>query len=174
MKMLALGTTALAAIALMAGAAEAAPKEPGTPASAELISRADATKAAQAALADCIARGQPASVVILDAEGFQRAAFSDDGAKYIGLHTSAQKAASVLAFGVSTRELQARVASDPHFAEQFGKDERYHFSPGGLPIYRKGKLVAIIAVGGAMGIDEECARAGLKALGWGSASAAGE
>lgn len=162
-----------AALLLSGGWPASAQHAPEQPISPQWISRADATAVAQAALEACAARGQPASVVVWDADGFQRAAFSDDGAKAIGLSSSAGKAAAVLAFKASTRDLQARVASDKAFADQYGKDERYHFSPGGLPLYRDGKFVAILAVGGARNIDEDCAREGLKRLAWASTTAAG-
>ena len=162
--------TAIMALPLLAATASSA-AEPAAPQaeaiiSPDRISRADATRIAQAALAECAKQGMPGSVVVVDAEGFQRVAFSDDNAKFIGLSTSSKKAAAVLAFKVSTRALQERVAADKVFAAQYGKDDRYHFSAGALPIYRNGKFVAVIAVGGARNIDEACASAGLKTLSW--------
>jgi glyoxylase-like metal-dependent hydrolase (beta-lactamase superfamily II)/uncharacterized protein GlcG (DUF336 family) len=139
-----------------------------TPMSAALISRADATRLAQAALKVCAARGMPASVVVTDSAGHMRAAFSDDNAKLVGIGSSGTKANSVLDFKASTRALQTRAEKDKEFAAKYGKDARYHFSPGGLPIYRNGQFVAIIAVGGARNIDEECALAAIKTLSWAS------
>jgi len=172
MKQVRQGINAAALWALLAGtpvlAAEPAapPTPPDTVISPDRITRAEATRIAQASLEECARRGMPASVVVVDSSGFQRAAFSDDNAKFVGLGTSARKAASVLAFKVSTHALQDRVQSDKAFADQYGKDARYHFSAGGLPIYKQGVLVAVIAVGGARNIDEECAVAGLKTLSW--------
>ncbi len=151
-----------------AGSAANLEENPETPLSAELISRADATKIAESALQECAAKGQPASVIVTDSAGHMRAAFSDDNAKLIGIGSSATKMNSVVDFKVSTRTLQARAESDKEFAAKYGKDPRYHFSPGGLPIYKNGKFVAIIAVGGARNIDEECALAALKTLSWAS------
>jgi uncharacterized protein GlcG (DUF336 family) len=160
----------LAAIALTASlpafGAEPAAGSPQSLASPGLITRLEASRIAQAALEDCAKRGQPASVVVVDATGFQRAAFSDDNAKLIGVVHSGRKAAAVLAFKASTQALQTRAETDKPFAEQYGKDERYLLQAGGLPIYKGGKLVAAIAVGGAGNVNEECAYAGLKALGW--------
>ena len=143
----------------------AADPEPGI---ASDITRAEATHAAETALAACAARGQPASVVVMDAAGHVRAAFSDDGAKPIGLTTSNGKAAAVLTFKESTRDLVARLQGDPQFAAQYGKDPRFHFSPGGLPIYKQGKFVGLIAVGGGRDIDEDCAKEGFKTITWAS------
>ena len=136
------------------------------PLSGDLITRGDAMRAVEAALAECKTRGEPATAIVVDAQGWQRVQLSDDKAMSIGISTSAQKAASVLAFKASTAELAARAASDKAFADQYGKDSRYHFSPGGFPLYRDGKFVAVLAVGGARNFDTECARAGVKALPW--------
>ena len=139
--------------------------------SADLISRADATRAVEAALAACAARGEPATALVMDVNGSVRAELSDDGAKVIGLSTSAGKAAAVLTFKESTRDLVARLQADAGFAAQYGKDPRFHFSPGALPIYKNGQFVALIAVGGARDIDEDCAREGLKTLSWATTTA---
>lgn len=136
--------------------------------SSDLITRAEATHAAEVALSACKARGQPASVIVMDAAGYVRAQLSDDDAKPIGLTTSNGKAAAVLTFKESTRDLVARLQGDPQFAAQYEKDARFHFSPGGLPIYKQGKFVGVIAVGGARNIDEDCAREGFKTLAWAS------
>ena len=167
--------SAITAVLVMAAGITASPKEsPETPISAELISRAEATQIALAALKECAARGQPASVIVTDSVGHLRAAFSDDNAKVIGIGSSHTKMNSVVDFKVSTRALQQRAQSDKEFADKYGKDERYHFSPGGLPIYKNGRFVAIIAVGGARDIDEECALAALKTLSWASTEAGGQ
>jgi Raf kinase inhibitor-like YbhB/YbcL family protein len=107
----------------------------------------------------------------MDANGYTRAALSDDGAKPIGLSTSNGKAAAVLTFKASTRELAARLQSDKQFSDQYAKDPRFHFSPGGIPLYKQGKFVALIAVGGARNIDEDCARDGVKTLAWATTEA---
>lgn len=133
---------------------------------ANQITHVEALALAQAALQSCKAQGYAVNVQVVDADGHLRVALAGDNAKLAGLATAPQKVASVLAFRASTRELQARLASDPAFAAQFGKDPRYHFSPGGLPIYKVGKLVAVIAVGGARQVDESCALEALKLLPW--------
>jgi len=135
-------------------------------ASPELISLADATQLAQVTLEACAKLGQPASVVVMDAEGFQRVALSDDRALYIGISTAALKATTVLTFRTATDVLQQRAASDPRFAEQYSKERGYRFSPGGLPLYRGDRFVGALAVAGARDHEGDCAYAGLKALSW--------
>ena len=156
----------LVTFAADAPAAPPAPGSPGSLASAELISLADATRMAQAAMADCAKRGQPTTVAVVDATGFQRLALSDDNAKLIGVVHTGRKAAAVLAFKVSSQVLQERAASDKPFADQYGKDERYLLQGGALPIYRGDKLVAVISVGGSGNENDNCAQAGVKAVSW--------
>jgi uncharacterized protein GlcG (DUF336 family) len=160
--------TCLATIALLVSLAASGAEPAATPplASPDLISWADANRMAQAALQDCARRGQPTSVLIVDATGFERVAFSDDNAKPIGVIHTRRKAAAVLAFKVSTQVLEARAKTDKPFADQYGKDERYLLMAGGLPIYKAGKLVAAISVGGSGNVNEDCAAAGVKALSW--------
>ena len=167
----------VALLALLASAAASgadapgnapAPGSPGSLASPDLITQADATRMAQAAMADCARRGQPTTVAVVDATGFQRVVLSDDNAKLIGVVHSGRKAAAVLAFKVSTLELQNRAAADKQFADQYGKDERYLLQAGGLPVYRGARLVAVISVGGSGNVNEDCAQAGVKALSWAS------
>jgi uncharacterized protein GlcG (DUF336 family) len=132
------------------------------------ITQADALALAQAAIQACKSKGMSVNVQIADADGHLRLALASENATLAGLTTAPQKIAAVLAFRTSTRDLQARLASDPGFAEQYGKDKRYHFSPGGLPLYKAGRFVAAFAVGGGRTLDESCAIEALKVLPWAS------
>ncbi|MDB6009254.1 MAG: hypothetical protein JWL65_1504, partial [Gammaproteobacteria bacterium] len=84
----------------------------------------------------------------------------------IGLRSASLKTATVLKFKASTRSLQERLKSDAAFAEEYGKDTRYFYHPGGVAIYRDGKFVAVLAVGGGHDKDESCALEALKLLPW--------
>lgn len=130
------------------------------------ITQAEALALAQAAIQACKSQGMSVNVQVADADGHLRVALASENATLAGLTTAPQKIAGVLAFRRSTRELQARLAGDPGFAEQYGKDKRYHFSPGGLPIFKGARFVAAIAVGGGRTIDESCALEALKLLPW--------
>jgi uncharacterized protein GlcG (DUF336 family) len=134
------------------------------------ITQAEALALAQAAIQACKAQGMSVNVQVADADGHLRVALASENATLAGLNTAPQKLAAVLVFRASTRELQARVASDPGFAGQYGKDPRYHFSPGALPIYKAGKFVAVLAVGGGRTVDESCAIEALKLLPWAKTS----
>jgi uncharacterized protein GlcG (DUF336 family) len=154
--------------AILAGASAFGPVAAQTPASidANQITQAEALALAQAAIQACKAQGMSVNVQVADASGHLRVALASENATLAGLTTAPQKIASVLAFHTSTRDLQARLSKDPGFAEQYGRDPHYHFSPGGLPIYKAGKFVAVIAVGGGRTIDESCAVEALKLLPW--------
>lgn len=162
----------LAMAATLAGALACVPAAAQTPASIDAgqITQAEALAVAQAAIQACKAQGMSVNVQLADADGHLRVALASENATLAGLSTAPQKLAGVLAFHASTRDLQARLASDAAFAEQYGKDARYHFSPGGLPIYKAGRFVAVIAVGGGRTVDESCALEALKLLPWAKTS----
>jgi uncharacterized protein GlcG (DUF336 family) len=158
--------------AMVADALAFGPAAAQTPASIDTnqITQAEALAIAQAAIQACTAQGMSVNVQVADADGHLRVALASQNATLAGLTTAPQKVASVLAFHASTRDLQARLTNDTGFAAQYGKDPRYHFSPGGLPIYRAGKFVAVIAVGGGRTVDESCAIEALKLLPWAKTS----
>lgn len=131
-----------------------------------LITQDDALNLAQAAIAACKAQGMSVTVQVADADGNLRVSLASEHASLAGIKSAPQKLAGVLTFHATTRELQARAAGDPAFAAQYGKDPRYHFAPGGLQLYRDGKFVAVLAVGGGRAIDESCALEAVKVLPW--------
>ncbi len=143
------------------------PPRPADPVvSPALISREDATLLVRRSIEACAVRGEKAAAQVTDADGNLRAAMTADGMNTVGIKSIARKTATVLRFKVSTKALRERAAADPAFAAEFGKDERYYFSPGGLPLYRGNALVAVLAVGGGHQLDEECALNALKGLPW--------
>jgi uncharacterized protein GlcG (DUF336 family) len=139
--------------------------------SKDLIKRTEAQLLVQTAVEACARLGTPASAMVLDANGAERAELSDDLTPLIGLITAGQKAQAVLAFKTSTSRLKERVETDKVFADQYAKDSRYFFVGGGVPIYKGGILVAVLAVGGTHTHDEACALDALKTLTWASSAA---
>lgn len=136
--------------------------------SKDLITRVEAQRLVEAAITACARRGVPASALVLDANGAERAELSDDNTPLIGLITAEKKARAVLAFKTSTRGLMERIKADKAFADRYGGDGRYFFMPGGIPIYKHGKFVATLAVGGTHTQDETCALEALKTVPWAS------
>lgn len=135
------------------------------PINSSLISLAVATQLVQDSLVACEARGEHASALVMDGDGFTRVLMSDDNGASVGLVSSARKAKTVLDLKMSTHDAMDRLQSDKAFADQYGKDDRYFFHPGALPLYRDGKLVAILSVGGGHQQDEDCAKAALAKVG---------
>ena len=154
------------AAAAVPSASPPRPPEAFKPVSPELISRADALAVAEASLRACEALKETVAVFVTDADGNLRAAMTSDNLNPIGLRSVTGKTAAVLAFKASTRDLEARLKTDPAFAEQYGKDPRYFYHPGAVPLYRDGKFVAVLALGGGHDKDEGCALQGLKVLPW--------
>jgi uncharacterized protein GlcG (DUF336 family) len=134
--------------------------------SKDLIKRSEAERLVQAAVQDCAKRGTPCSAMVMDVNGVERAELSDDLTPLNGLITMKQKAQAVLAFKVSTGALAERIKADKTFADQYGKDGRYFFVGGGVPIYKGGARVGVLAVGGTHNQDEACALNALKAVAW--------
>lgn len=159
---------AAALAALPCGASAADPEAGKThPFGAEIandLTRVEAEALVHKALATCEALGEPAVAEVLDADGATRAMLSSDGAHWAGFHSAPEKAAAVLAFHQSTQALSDRLAGDKDFAAKYKDDTRYFFHPGGLPIYRGGKMIGVIAVGGGHDKDEQCALAALTTL----------
>ena len=147
-------------------ASAAGPAAPAEVISADLIARRDALKIVDASIAACERQGEKVAAMVTDADGYLRAAMSSDGLNPVGLRSANLKTATVLKFKVSTRTLYERLKSDGAFAKEYGKDERYFYHPGAVPIYRDGKFVAVLAVGGGHDKDESCALEALKLLAW--------
>lgn len=125
---------------------------------------AGATKAAEAALAECQAQDMPfVTVAVVDRNGQVQAMLRGDNAAEHTLAAAQQKAYTAAAFGAPTSELAERVADHgPSIADLPGT----MFLPGGVPVTAAGTAIAGIGVGGAPdgAIDESCAAAGLEVL----------
>ncbi|GAA1737924.1 hypothetical protein GCM10009809_36280 [Isoptericola hypogeus] len=125
---------------------------------------AGATKAAEAALAECHAQDVPfVTVAVVDRNGQVQAMLRGDNAAEHTLEAARQKAYTAAAFGAPTSELAGRVADHgPSIADLPGT----MFLAGGVPVRAAGASIAGIGVGGAPdgAIDESCAAAGLEVL----------
>ncbi|MBC2665395.1 heme-binding protein [Novosphingobium flavum] len=150
--------------------AATAPRAADPVIAANLITRDEALGLVRDSVMACDKRGERAAAVVTDVNGVMRAAVSTEGGNTIGLTSTARKTAAVLRFRMSTRALREKAAADAAFAAEFGKDERYYFSPGGLPLFRGGQFVAVLAVGGGHAIDEECALDALSRTQWKTAA----
>jgi len=125
-----------------------------------------ATKAAQAALDSCVAKGHNVSVAIVGRDGSTKVLLKAD---LSGPHTgnsATGKAFTAAALGRDSGEIADFITSKPANNGMRDMDSRFVIQAGGLPIKIGEALVGGIGVGGAPtgAIDAECALAGVQAL----------
>jgi uncharacterized protein GlcG (DUF336 family) len=123
-----------------------------------------ATKAASAALEKCTKDGYRVSVAVVDRAGVLRAQLRGDGAGPHTIDSSRKKAYTAASLQRPTSELAELTAKVPALQAM---NENILMLGGGLPIEINGEVVGAIGVGGAPGaqLDEDCAKAGLGAIG---------
>ncbi len=159
-KMLGRITCCLAVVMTNAAMAAELPKDPVLP-------LALATKAAQAAVDQCLADGYRVSAAVVDQGGNIRALLRQDGA---GPHTpdsSRKKAYTSASLRQPTAKLAELVAKMPAVQGLQHMNEHILLLGGGLPIKMGEDVVGGIGVGGAPGghLDAACAQAGLASIG---------
>lgn len=125
-----------------------------------------ATKAAQAAVDACAAKGFNVSVAVVARDGSTKTLLKAD---HSGPHTGSSatgKAFTSAAMGRDSASLAKFIAENPANAGLRDMDERFVIQGGGLPIKSGEVLVGGIGVGGAPNgdIDAECAQAGIDAI----------
>ena len=126
-----------------------------------------AQKAANAALAKCIADGYRVSVAIVARSGSTKVLIKGDGSGPHTVGSSTGKAFTAASMGQPTAKLAALIKDKPALAGLRDMDPRLVILGGGLPIKIGGALVGGIGVGGAPGghLDAACAKAGIAAIG---------
>ncbi len=126
-----------------------------------------AQKAANAAMAKCIADGYRVSVAIVVRSGSTKVLIKGDGSGPHTVGSSTGKAFTAASMGRPTAELAALINDKPVLEGLRDMDSRLVILGGGLPIILDGTLVGGIGVGGAPGghLDEACARVGIEAIG---------
>lgn len=131
------------------------------------ISLEASQKAVSEALHKCQADGHRVSVTVVDRAGVPVLTARSDGAGPHTLDSSRRKAYSAASLRESTRKLSEIQAGSPELRALGDMNESILLLAGGFPIKIGGDIVGGIGVGGAPGgkLDEDCARAGLKALG---------
>lgn len=126
-----------------------------------------ATSAARAAIEACAAGGYNVSVAVVARDGATKVLLKADMS---GPHTGSSaegKAFTAAALGRDVGELADFIAANPNNNGLRDMDARFVIQAGGLPIRIGEALVGGIGVGGAPngGLDADCARAGLTAIG---------
>jgi uncharacterized protein GlcG (DUF336 family) len=126
-----------------------------------------AIQAGKATLKQCEQDGYRISVTVVNPSGVRIAVLRHDGAGPHTLDSSFKKAYTAASMGRPTLELTELLTKMPRIEGLRDMNDNILILGGGLPIRFAGQLVGGIGVGGAPGdkLDENCARAGLKAIG---------
>ena len=106
-------------------------------------------------------------VAVADASGELMGFIGCDGAPRISARVAIDKAFTAVATGQPTSAWKAYLLSAPEEEREIVRRfPRYIGADGGLPIVHAGQVIGGIGVSGAsQQVDEECAHAGLAALG---------
>lgn len=126
-----------------------------------------AIKAADAALAACIADGNNVSVAVVGRDGSTKVLLKADNSGAHTVSSATGKAFTSAALGRDTAGLAEFIAAKPANDGLRDMDPRMVIQAGGLPIKFDNALVGGIGVGGAPSgdLDAACAVAGLTAIG---------
>lgn len=125
-----------------------------------------ATKAAMAAVQQCLDNGFKVSVAIVDHSGLLKVQMRADGAGPHTLDSSFRKAYTSNSLRGPTQRFAVLTANNLELRALGQMNEKILLLGGGFPITMNGEVVGGVGVGGAPGIehDEVCAEAALKVL----------
>ena len=130
------------------------------------VTLAEAIRICDAAIARAEEIGIRVSVSVVDSGSNLLATHRMDGAIILGVEGSRGKAVASVIFGQPSGELEAR-ADRPTFRAillQYGG--KFIMGQGAVPISRDGEMIGACGVGGGTPQeDEDCARAGIAAIG---------
>ena len=130
------------------------------------VTLAEAIRICDAAIARAEEMGIRVSVSVVDSGSNLLATHRMDGAIILGVEGSRGKAVASVIFGQPSGELEAR-ADRPTFRAillQYGG--KFIMGQGAVPISRDGEMIGACGVGGGTPQeDEDCARAGIAAIG---------
>ena len=127
-----------------------------------------AHQAVAAAAAKAEEIGVPMAIAVVDPDGTLKAFSRMDGAALLAVRIAQQKAWTAISFGLPTMGLWEFVKEDPPLLHSLPHQEDMILFGGGSPINVDGKMIGGIGVsGGHYTQDQECADAGLAALGAG-------
>ncbi len=125
-----------------------------------------AARAVRAAVAHAEALGIRVNAAVTDASGVLTAFLRMPGAFLHSVEIAIDKAYTAAGFGFPTREWMNAIGGDEALRIGLPLRPRLVVFGGGLPIREAGELIGGIGVsGGSAEQDEDCARAGLVAIG---------
>ena len=112
--------------------------------------------------------GVPMAIAICDPDGNLKAFNRMDGAALLAVRIAQQKAWTAISFGFPTLGLWEFIKDDPPLLHSLPHQEDMILFGGGTPINVDGVMIGGIGVsGGHYSQDQECADAGLAAIGAG-------
>ncbi len=127
-----------------------------------------ANQAIAAAAAKAQEIGVPMAIAVVDPDGTLKAFSRMDGAALLAVRIAQQKAWTAVSFGLPTLGLWEFIKDDPPLLHSLPHQEDMILFGGGSPISVGGQMIGGIGVsGGHYSQDQECADAGLAALGAG-------
>ncbi len=127
-----------------------------------------AQQAAAAAAVKAQEIGVPMAIAVVDPDGTLKAFSRMDGAALLAVRIAQQKAWTAISFGLPTLGLWEFIKDDPPLLHSLPHQENMILFGGGSPISIDGQMIGGIGVsGGHYSQDQECADAGLAALGAG-------
>jgi uncharacterized protein GlcG (DUF336 family) len=126
-----------------------------------ILSLSTAKLIAEAALAECAARGFHTAVAVIDRSGHLLAVLRDEQAHPVTVDVARSKAYTALVFRSPTVEFQRDTASDPTRAPQRDVPGVLALG-GGVPISVGSEIIGAVGSSGSnQTADDECARAGV-------------
>jgi uncharacterized protein GlcG (DUF336 family) len=126
-----------------------------------ILSLTAARVIAEAARAECAARGFHTSVVVVDRSGDVLVVLRDELAHPVTVEMARSKAYTAGVFRASTLDFRNETASDPTRAAQRDVPGILALG-GGVPIYANGEIIgAVASSGSSQTTDDECAKAGV-------------
>lgn len=129
------------------------------------ISAEAAATAVQAAVAHAEAKGWKINAAVVDRGGNLMAFLRMPGAFLHSIEIAIDKAYTAASFGFSTKDWMPAIRHDEGMKFGFSARPRLIVFGGGLPIGQKDWIGGIGVSGASEAEDEECARAGLAAIG---------
>ena len=110
--------------------------------------------------------GVPMAIAVVDSDGTLKTFSRMDGAALLAVRVAQQKAWSAVSFNAPTHGLWEFIKDDPPLLHSLPHQDNMILFGGGYPIQVGGELIGGIGVsGGHYSQDQQCAEAGLAAVG---------
>jgi uncharacterized protein GlcG (DUF336 family) len=108
----------------------------------------------------------PMAIAVVDPDGTLKAFSRMDGAALLVVRIAQQKAWTAISFGLPTHGLWEFIKDDPPLLHSLPHQEDMILFGGGYPIRIDGQIIGGVGVsGGHYSQDQQCAEAGLAAIG---------